>query len=102
VLETLPETCLDVDDASSNMSKAVIKSFKRRKPLTEDPDQTLHLSFELTIQDFGCGMKPEQTKNLFLNFSKIKESCDRNPYGVGLGLSICKKLIQMMGGKVEV
>jgi K+-sensing histidine kinase KdpD len=47
-------------------------------------------------------MKPEQTKNLFLNFSKFKESCDRNPYGVGLGLSICKKLIQMMGGKVEV
>ena len=37
---------------------------------------------------------------MFINFSKIEENSKRNKFGVGLGLSICKSLIEQMAGSV--
>ena len=54
------------------------------------------------IRDYGYGMSQEAQKSLFVNFSKLSEHRDKNPTGVGLGLSICKDLIEHMGGKVKV
>ncbi len=48
------------------------------------------------------GIPPEKFNHLFLNFSKIKENSIENKNGVGLGLSICKNLIEQMGGSVKV
>ncbi len=47
-------------------------------------------------------MSQESVKKLFLDFTKIEDSTGQNQHGVGLGLSICKKLIEWMGGKVCV
>jgi len=39
---------------------------------------------------------------LFIDFNKLDENLASNPGGVGLGLSICKNLIEGMGGSVSV
>jgi signal transduction histidine kinase len=56
----------------------------------------------LSIQDFGCGIAPENLGKLFIDFSKMEDSASLNKNGVGLGLSICKVLIEHMAGKVDV
>jgi K+-sensing histidine kinase KdpD len=56
----------------------------------------------ITVKDYGMGIPEDKLNNLFLNFSKIEENAAANKNGVGLGLSICKDLIEQMGGSVTV
>ena len=58
--------------------------------------------YEIRITDRGCGISPENVKRLFLDFNKLEESALQNKNGVGLGLSICKMLIEQMCGRVDV
>ena len=56
----------------------------------------------MIVKDFGCGMSNESLSKLFINFNKLEDNASINKNGVGLGLSISKKLIEQMGGKVTV
>jgi K+-sensing histidine kinase KdpD len=60
------------------------------------------ICYELSIKDSGCGISPENIGRLFIDFSKMEESELLNKNGVGLGLSICKTLIENMAGSVNV
>lgn len=55
--------------------------------------QTVYISFDLVVQDFGCGMSEESVNKLFVDFNTIEDNASLNRNGVGLGLSICKQLI---------
>jgi K+-sensing histidine kinase KdpD len=46
------------------------------------------------VKDYGMGIPADKLKCLFLNFCKIEENAEVNKSGVGLGLSICKNLIE--------
>jgi signal transduction histidine kinase len=63
---------------------------------------TYYMTFVLSVRDYGMGVPSEKLKHLFLNFRKIEENSIANKNGVGLGLSICKNLIEQMGGSVKV
>ena len=39
---------------------------------------------------------------LFIKFNKLEEHEDINKQGTGIGLSICKNLVEQMGGKIKV
>ena len=52
----------------------------------------------MTFRDSGCGISEENLQRLFLNFSKLHETSDVNKQGVGLGLSICKQIVDLLGG----
>ena len=47
-------------------------------------------------------MSEESVGKLFIDFNKMEENAQYNKNGVGLGLSICKKLIEHMAGSVTV
>ncbi len=57
-------------------------------------------NIQLEIIDTGCGVTPDQIKQIFSAFQQADGSTSRVYGGTGLGLSICKKLVEMMGGEI--
>lgn len=56
----------------------------------------------ISVKDTGMGIRKESLDDLFRSFKRVDESDNRNIEGTGLGLTISKQLIEMMGGKITV
>lgn len=67
------------------------------KPLKTEQFQTL---LEFRISDTGIGMSLENEKRLFQSFQQADSTITRKFGGTGLGLVICKNLIELMGGRI--
>ena len=52
------------------------------------------------VRDTGVGISPEKAERLFQPFSQADTSTTRNYGGTGLGLVICKRIVELMGGKI--
>jgi PAS domain S-box-containing protein len=60
------------------------------------------LVLQLSIKDTGIGMSQETLNRLFSPFTQADGSMTRRYGGSGLGLSICKRLTELMGGSIRV
>jgi len=56
----------------------------------------------IKIEDTGMGIKEADLPKLFQAFEQLDKSKNRNIVGTGLGLPICKSLVEMMGGEIIV
>ena len=93
---------LKVNDVQIKTQEKSFEPPYEEKIITTIQDQTLYISFDLIVQDFGWGMSQENVSKLFIDFNTIEENACVNQNGVGLGLSICKQLIEQMAGSVRV
>lgn len=57
---------------------------------------------QFMVKDSGIGMSAEQLDNLFRAFTQADSSTTRKYGGSGLGLSICQRLVEQMGGELDV
>ena len=65
-------------------------------PLGDRPFQLL-----FSVSDTGIGISGEQMQRLFQPFGQASASTSRKYGGTGLGLVICKKLVETMGGNIQ-
>ena len=56
----------------------------------------------IAVRDNGCGMSPEYLPKVFEPFSQERLASTADVGGSGLGLSIVKKLVDLMGGTITV
>ncbi len=66
----------------------------------EKPSRKYEIEF--AVKDTGIGIPPDKIDRLFQAFSQVDASTTRKYGGTGLGLAICKRLSEIMGGKLWV
>lgn len=69
------------------------------RPNTSAPVQTCRMV--ITVEDSGCGFEPHEREDLFSAFVKLREGTKTNIKGSGLGLSICKAIVEAHKGTVD-
>ncbi len=55
---------------------------------------------EFTVSDNGIGIDPKNLEKIFDPFEQVDSSLNRIFEGTGLGLSLCKRLVELHGGKI--
>ena len=67
--------------------------------IENDPDSIM---LNVSVKDTGMGIKEEDMKKLFSEFERLEEERNHDIEGTGLGMSITKSLLDMMGSSLQV
>ncbi len=57
---------------------------------------------EISVKDNGSGIFLEEQDKIFERFYQIENASTKKHYGIGLGLSICKDIVEAQGGRIWV
>ncbi|MCW3123435.1 MAG: domain S-box protein [Flavipsychrobacter sp.] len=60
------------------------------------------VTIEIQVQDTGIGIKSDRLSQIFNPFVQASSDTTRKYGGTGLGLTICKNLVEMQGGRITV
>nr|AAL66197.1 putative ethylene receptor [Pyrus communis] len=61
-----------------------------------------HFYLRVQVKDSGCGILPEDIPHVFTKFSQPRNGSNRINEGAGLGLAICKRFVNTMGGHIWI
>ena len=107
--ETLPKTMVGDDVRFSqvimNLLTNAVKYTKKGKVMLTmkvNKKDAGNVNIYVSVEDTGMGIKQEDMDKLFISFERLDEKKNHNIEGTGLGISIVKNLLKMMGSRLEV
>lgn len=102
----LPEGLLVVSD-ENRIRQVLVNLLGNAMKFTDQGSITLRMrskphspQIEIEVSDTGIGMSSETIETLFQPFAQGRSELERGRGGTGLGLTICKKLAELMGGGI--
>lgn len=112
LVESTPEIARALKGDSLRLSQVLINLLGNSIKFTDEGFVKLNvslISFDEEIQkirfeiiDSGIGMSQEFQQNIFKKFTQENEQSTRSHEGTGLGMSISKEIIELMGGAIEL
>ncbi len=72
------------------------------RELAADESDGLGGKLEVCVSDTGVGIDTAEYQNIFQKFKQVGETLADKPKGTGLGLPICKEIVEFFGGKIWV
>jgi signal transduction histidine kinase len=94
------------DRKSSDSSVETIQNPSIQNPSIQNPKSKIQNQRDRTIVfsvvDTGMGIAPEDRDRIFEEFVRLDEHLPKQIQGTGLGLPLCKKLAELLGGRIEV
>lgn len=61
-----------------------------------------HFHLCVQVKDSGCGIHPQDIPHLFTKFAQPRSGSSRKNGSAGLGLAICKRFVNLMGGHIWI
>jgi len=102
ILGDLPAVKINPTRFSSLMQNLIANALKYKRPgiSPEIKIDALDLPnvWRFSVSDNGIGIKPEYLKQIFIVFKRLHSH--REFQGTGIGLTICKKIVESYGGKI--
>ncbi|XP_030451617.2 probable ethylene response sensor 1 isoform X1 [Syzygium oleosum] len=88
---------------------SVVASIAKPESLAEwrPPDfhpvfSSAHFYLRVQVKDSGYGIQPQDISQIFTRFIHPQSGSNRGSGGAGLGLAICKRFINLMGGHISI
>ncbi|MCH7737938.1 MAG: PAS domain S-box protein [Chloroflexi bacterium] len=72
------------------------------KKLAADESDGLGEKLEICVSDTGIGIPASEYENIFQKFTQVGEKLSDKPTGTGLGLPICREIVEFFGGTIWV
>ena len=96
---------LRVQQLLMNLLSNALK-FTRRGSIDIDlawqPSSPMTGQLMVAVRDTGCGLSSEAQSRLFQEFTQADSSVAQQHGGTGLGLALCRNLVELMGGEIGV
>ncbi len=86
-----------IGNAIKFSGKGEIKVKSETTPLNDNKVQ-----FDVAITDFGCGIPKEELEMVFNEFFQSSKHENQRGFGAGLGLNLCKEIVELYNGKITV
>lgn len=110
VKDPVLKQCLNLDENPSNKFWNTLsgfpvvnrwKSWENFRKINSNPmEEPEMISLLVTVEDTGVGIPVEAQSRIFTPFMQADSSTSRTYGGTGIGLSICKCLVDLMGGEI--
>jgi two-component system sensor histidine kinase RpfC len=106
----MPDVPPSVRGDASRLKQVLINLLSNSIKFTERGSVTLHVSLlgqsegkcalKFSVRDTGIGIAPEDQKRVFESFTQADQTVTRRFGGTGLGTTISKQLVELMGGRI--
>jgi two-component system sensor histidine kinase RpfC len=110
VVSIMPEVPPAVRGDAHHLRQVLINLAGNAVKFTEHGSVTVHLSaqgeteqevrLKFSVRDTGVGIAPEAQQRIFESFTQADQSTTRRFGGTGLGTTIAKQLVELMGGRI--